>query len=390
MSGRFLDHGEVGEEEAPTLNPVGQGALWVATGDIGRCPDRSRTSRWPAPCRATRRGSPNTRRQVQRARTRPPRRPSTTRPARAADSLATSGSTSWMPNLAMPQTNRSGSRGRPSPSAPSPRHAFSASSAAGAGRTAGSAPTASATTHIIHPDEPAAADRARFDLVAPYERDPARWTSVQWADAESGRPHRIATSPFGGAEAIRVKSIRDIVTLYRRKREAKSLGPDGTVCARETVGLLRRRPVRDLTIRHIGKEANEVEDLVAGLAAADDVTQTLVHKGRGIYPQLILPALNVVPETRLAEISGVPRRTIDGLRAGRRPTRRVARLVGDALEQLSRESVVADPAPPAMAALAAWRDTGYAVACLQCSQPIVPARRRYCSNRCRQAAYRHG
>ena len=243
---------------------------------------------------------------------------------------------------------------------------------------------------IIHPDEPAGADCARFDLVAPYERDPARWTSVQWADAESGRPHRIATSPFGGAEAIRVKSIRDIVTLYRRKREAKSLGPDGTVCARETVGLLRRRPVRDLTIRHIGKEANEVEDLVAGLAAADDVTQTLLHKGRGIYPQLILPALNVVPETRLAEISGVPRRTIDGLRAGRRPTRRVARLVGDALEQLSRESVVADPAPPAMAALAAWRDTGYAVACLQCSQPIVPGRRRYCSNRCRQAAYRHG
>ena len=183
------------------------------------------------------------------------------------DSLAMSGSTSWMQNLAMPQTNRSGSRGRPSPSAPSPHHAFSASSAAGAGRTAGCAPTASATTHSSTPTNPrprivrGSTSSPRTSAIR-HDGRPCNGRTLS-----QGRPHRIATSPFGGAEAIRVKSIRDIVTLYRRKREAKSLGPDGTVCARETVGLLRRRPVRDLTIRHIGKEANEVEDLVASLAA---------------------------------------------------------------------------------------------------------------------------
>ena len=32
-----------------------------------------------------------------------------------------------------------------------------------------------------------------------------------------------------------------------------------------------------------------------------------------------------------------------------------------------------------MAALAAWRDVGYPVACLQCGRPILPGRRRYCS-----------
>jgi hypothetical protein len=125
---------------------------------------------------------------------------------------------------------------------------------------------------IIHPDEPAAAGRARFDLVAPYERDPRRWTKVEWIDAQSGEKHRITTSVTEGQDAIRVKSIRDIVTLYRRKREAKSLASDGTVCTRDTVGLLQRRPVRDLGIRHIGKEANEIDELIAGLMAADTVT----------------------------------------------------------------------------------------------------------------------
>ena len=37
---------------------------------------------------------------------------------------------------------------------------------------------------IIHPDEPAPSAAKRFDLVAPYERDPARWTAMEWADAE--------------------------------------------------------------------------------------------------------------------------------------------------------------------------------------------------------------
>jgi hypothetical protein len=67
----------------------------------------------------------------------------------------------------------------------------------------------------------------------------------------------------------------------------------GSICARETKGLLKRRSVRDITIRHIGKEANEIEDLAAGVVASDDVTQTLAQASRAIYPQLILPALRV-------------------------------------------------------------------------------------------------
>lgn len=241
---------------------------------------------------------------------------------------------------------------------------------------------------IIHADEPAATGRERFDLVAPYERDPARWTQVEWIDAESREEHRITTSTFAGQAAIRAKSIKDVVTLYRRKREAKSLGPDGTICIRDTVGLLERRPIRDITVRHIGKEANEIEDLVAGLIAAGSVTATFAHPGRGVYPQLLLPVLRVVPEVRLSELSGVPRTTIDGLKAGRRPTGGVARRIGQALRAVFNETIRVDSDPAGVATMAAWRDSGYVVACLRCGGPISPGGRRYCSNSCRQAAYR--
>ncbi len=105
----------------------------------------------------------------------------------------------------------------------------------------------------------------------------------------------------------------------RGEREAKSLGPDGTICTRGTVGLLQRRLVRDLTIRHIGKETNEIEEVGAGLVAAGDATTTYTHPSRDVYSRVILPALLDFPEAEVAHAAGIPRRTINGLRGGRRP-----------------------------------------------------------------------
>ena len=58
---------------------------------------------------------------------------------------------------------------------------------------------------------------------------------MEWADAETGDSYEITTGDSSGRNAVRVKTMRDIVTLYRRKREAKSLGPDGQPCHREPV-----------------------------------------------------------------------------------------------------------------------------------------------------------
>jgi len=211
--------------------------------------------------------------------------------------------------------------------------------------------------------------------------------AVEWANAGTGEPCRISTSSFGGRNAVRVKSIRDIVALYRRKREAKSLGADGIGSARETVGLLQRRPVRGLTIRHIGKEANEIEQVAAGLVAANEVTASYTHRLRDLYFRLIVPPLHAVPEATLAQATGIPRRTINGLRSGRRPDNRTLRPLVPALAKLS----VGDPDIDYgndLSVLAAWRDRPRSPAiCPGCGNP-PPDGRTYCQPSCRQVAYR--
>jgi hypothetical protein len=205
-------------------------------------------------------------------------------------------------------------------------------------------------------------------------------------------PHRtcsaIRRSEFGGRDAIRVKSIRDVVTLYRRKREAKVLDSDGYPCGRGTAGLLSRRSVRDLTILHIGKEANEIEDVSAGIASATDVTTAYTDPLRNVYSQLILPALLSFPEAAVARAAAIPRRTINGLRSGRRPDRGTLRQLVPALAKLCGE-----PAPDIderdhLAALAAWRDRQPNLRICPACGDTPPAGRVCCRAACRQAAYR--
>jgi hypothetical protein len=244
---------------------------------------------------------------------------------------------------------------------------------------------------FIHPDEPAASGRDRFDLVAPYERNPAKWGDDVWMDAETGRSFHITTSRYAGREAIRVKSIREVVTLYRRKREAKSLGPDMSPCTRGTSGLLGRPHVRDVVIRHIGKEANELIEVSAGLVSSNMVTAEYDHPPRSAYHRRVLPAIQVLPLGALAEASGLSAATIAKLRSGSRvPSKATSlRLLAALNRLLISDDAWATPNTdaPLLEALAASKKMKRPI-CVVCDALLTSRRAVYCSNRCRQSAYR--
>jgi hypothetical protein len=242
---------------------------------------------------------------------------------------------------------------------------------------------------ILHPDEPAARSRERFDLVAPFESAPRRWTEVDWVDVATGSTCRITTRGLTGRKAIRVRNLRDVVTLYRRKPEAKGLGPDGERCSRESVGLLQRRPVRELIIRCIGKETNQLEVRKAGLSGTEPVIQTYDHPGRRVYATLIRPALRAVPSTVLVEAAGLPQPTVAGLRAGRRPEPATLLKVIAGLAKLAPGAAdTPDDLDRLLSRLARWRDHTCETRCAQCSATLTTLRAQYCSPACRQAAYR--
>ena len=235
---------------------------------------------------------------------------------------------------------------------------------------------------IIHPDEPRARDRGRFDLVAPYERDPARWMMVDWVDVETGKPHRITTRASEGRDAIRVRAsaTSSRSTAESAKPRASARGRPGS---RETAGLLRRRSVHDISIRHIGKEANEIEEVAAGLISRDQATLAYRHRDPRDIPAAGVPFVRDIPVAQLVK-RGVARRTVDGIRRGRPASTETMHAVRQAVVELLR----LDDAPSSWAlALAVHRDRPNK-SCRLCGSPVSRSNRVYCSRACRQWEYR--
>jgi hypothetical protein len=130
---------------------------------------------------------------------------------------------------------------------------------------------------------------------------------------------------------VRVKSYRDVLNDYQTNPEAKSLGPDGLPCHRETTGLLTRRPVTvdPSLVIYIGKEANRLEDTQAGLSDDETIVE---YPDPSRHPwDATRRALADLPTPRIAQTARLSERAARDIKAGRaRPRagarRRLARL----------------------------------------------------------------
>jgi hypothetical protein len=160
-------------------------------------------------------------------------------------------------------------------------------------------------------------DPTRFHLIARYERDPSKWLRMRWINRydHSGRTYTITTGSTGGG-LVRVRSIGEVIDDYRTHTEAKSLGPDGLPCSRSTIGLLRRRPVSASDFVYIGKEANELDAVEEGLI--HELGEVMTEYGPVDDPWLTtyLRLIQSVPTGRLAELTGLDRKTVQRTKAG--------------------------------------------------------------------------
>ena len=78
-------------------------------------------------------------------------------------------------------------------------------------------------------------DPARFHLVAEYERNPARWRTMDWLNKYSGEMYQIAVGRDAPADRVQVKSYGDVLMEYRVHPEPKSRGTDGCPCDRASL-----------------------------------------------------------------------------------------------------------------------------------------------------------
>lgn len=172
------------------------------------------------------------------------------------------------------------------------------------------------SAHVAHLGHPTDVDPTRFHLIGSFTSDARQWLNMTWIDQYSGASYHISTGRSDDQTA-RVQSYRDVFADYCVHPESKSAALDGTPCDRRTVGLLQRRHVGALDIAYIGKEANELDAVDAGLVHdANEVLTIYVDAQDESWKRDVLPAAGFQAQPTDDTVSHTPMNAIGGRRSG--------------------------------------------------------------------------
>ena len=175
------------------------------------------------------------------------------------------------------------------------------------------------TCHVKAFGHPIGADPARFHLIAPREDDPRKWLKMAWIDQYTGKEYRITTEGHHGTlGTARVKTYGDVIREYAFHPESKCADDIGSVCDKQTIGLLQRRHILVGSVTAIGKESNRLEEVDAGLIHDPNETYTVYRDPRrDEWETKIRPALKKIALATLREETGMSVRALIDLREGR-------------------------------------------------------------------------
>jgi len=164
----------------------------------------------------------------------------------------------------------------------------------------------------------------RLRLIAPYERDSGRWTTLAWRNPyrPADGPYQLDTSPDLGhlpaADTIAVKSYRHLLLDYATHPEPKATDQQGGPCHRSTTGLLHRRRTVIAELRHIGKEAHRLDDAQTGVIAdSNEITSDIADPDDDQLLTLALAVPQPHSTAQLAQHLPVSERRLRDVRARR-------------------------------------------------------------------------
>jgi hypothetical protein len=255
--------------------------------------------------------------------------------------------------------------------------------------------------HTAPGGHPAGVDPKHFTLAAAYDRQPASSESPLFFNIHKptepayritpSTPLRARGAPLPPGTAG-VETYRTVLDRYRVNPEPKSLGPDHRPCRRDTIGLLSRRPIRAGRVVAIGKETNLLDEVQAGLIGDDKQTLTEYQDLRhDTWTEIEWPALRLLPDRSLAKESGLPLRTVQYARGGRKPRPAHRHALTHAAAKLAREELRASGTIPAGTDLACLTDyieyrRGQPTHCEGCGKELTGRQRRWCAS-CRQSGW---
>lgn len=144
---------------------------------------------------------------------------------------------------------------------------------------------------------------------------------------------------------MRVQSYADVRAEYRVHPEPKSLAPDGRPAGWHGDGLLKRRSVTATRLVHVGKEANELDEIQAGVIR--DAGEVLnEHLAEGVWSSIVVPVLQRIGRAALRKhLSGtkISQLRAGSLNAGPRAQTTLTKLAGDFARNKLREEGLTPP-----------------------------------------------
>ncbi len=159
-------------------------------------------------------------------------------------------------------------------------------------------------------------------LVRPLS--PSGTSTERWVDIHdpTGPTYRVVSSQRETVDQTTVvgETYGDLVQNHVLQAEPKSNGSDGKQCGPHTRGLLSRRRIWVSDIVHIGKEANDLELIRAGLISSEDEhLNTYEQDIRDVLPEV----LKLIHWRQIVESTGSSRRTAFNWKSGKyRPRKR--------------------------------------------------------------------
>jgi hypothetical protein len=175
------------------------------------------------------------------------------------------------------------------------------------------------TCHVKAFGYPKGADPEHFHLIAPYQNNSTQWLKMDWIDQYTGNSYRITTAGHNGTrQTALVKTYGDILREYEYHPESKCADSAGNACGKQSIGLLQRRHVCIDQVKYIGKESNHLEAVDAGLIHCEkNIYTEYIDQSRDEWQTKILPALKTLSLSRLINESGLSKRALLDIRAGR-------------------------------------------------------------------------
>jgi len=167
--------------------------------------------------------------------------------------------------------------------------------------------------HVAPFGHPVGTDPEKFILIAPYTDDTRRWRRLPWINRYDGTRYRVETvSDEPNPTSAVLLTFGAYLQQFKRHPEAKSAGGDGLPCSRQTVGLLQRRHLRIGYVVHVGKEANKLEQVEAGIVSDQEEVYTIYDDPW----EDVRFALERMPVKELARQTGLSPRGLYKLRYG--------------------------------------------------------------------------